>query len=192
MESHEIIKKRSSPGILIFDLQSKLQYINEEALTIVSSIQKISKPIITSEELHIPKQIYNCCYRLKESIKLDNGITNITNDHNRINDILRSNTGNYAIRAFLIEGKRKEYSHILVLLEKTIETHSINFLMAKTEFQLTDRELEVLVLLCEGFSNKEISKKLSISVHTVKDHMKHIMEKTHTTSRGEIVAMLRQ
>ena len=64
--------------------------------------------------------------------------------------------------------------------------------MAKTEFQLTDRELEVLVLLCEGFSNKIISKKLSISVHTVKDHIKHIMEKTHTTSRGEIVAILRQ
>jgi DNA-binding CsgD family transcriptional regulator len=192
MESHEIIKQRSSPGILIFDLRSKLQYINEEALTIVSSTQKISKPIITSEELHIPKEIYNCCYRLKESIELDNGIPSITNDHNHINDIMRSNTGNYAIRAFLIEGKRKEYSHILVLLEKTIETHSINFSMAKTEFQLTDRELEVLVLLCEGFSNKEISKKLSITVHTVKDHMKHIMEKTHTTSRGEIVAILRQ
>ena len=192
MESHEIIKKRSSPGILIFDLQSKLQYINEEALTIVSSIQKISKPIITSEDIHIPKEIYNCCDQLKKSIKLDNGIINITNNKNHINDILRSNTGNYAIRAFLIERKRKEYSHILVLLEKTIEAHSINFLMAKTEFQLTDRELEVLELLCEGFANKEISKKLSISVFTVKDHMKHIMEKTHTTSRGELVAIIRQ
>ena len=161
MESHEIIKKRSSPGILIFDLQSKLQYINEEALTIVSSTQKLSKPII-SEELYIPKEIYNCCDQLKEHIKLDNGIINITNNHNHINDILRSNTGNYAIRAFLIERKRKEYSHtkeyshILVLLEKTIETHSINFLMAKTKFQWTDRELEVLELLCEGFSNKEM------------------------------------
>jgi len=191
MKSSEIIKKRSSPGILIFDLQSKLQYINEEALTIVSSTQKILKPTI-SKGPYIPKEIYNCCDQLKERIKLDNGIINITNDHNHINDILRSNTGNYAIRAFLIERKRKEYSHILVLLEKTIEAHSINFLMAKTEFQLTDRELEVLELLCEGFANKEISKKLSISVFTVKDHMKHIMEKTHTTSRGELVAILRQ
>ncbi len=196
MESNEIIKKRSSPGILIFDLQSKLQYINEEALTIVSFTQKILKPTI-SKGPYIPKEIYNCCDQLKERIKLDNGIINITNNHNHINDILRSNTGNYAIRAFLIERKRKEhshtkeYSHILVLLEKTIETHSINFLMAKTKFQLTDRELEVLELLCAGFSNKEISKKLSISVYTVKDHMKHILEKTHTTSRGELVAILK-
>ena len=191
MKSSEIIKKRASPGILIFDLQSKLQYINEEALTIVSSTQKILKPTI-SKGPYIPKEIYNCCDQLKERIKLDNGIINITNNKNHINDILRSNTGNYAIRAFLIERKRKEYSHILVLLEKTIEAHSINFLMAKTEFQLTDRELEVLELLCEGFANKEISKKLSISVFTVKDHMKHIMEKTHTTSRGELVAIIRQ
>ena len=191
MESHEIIKKRSSPGILIFDLQSKLQYINEEALTIVSSTQKILKPTI-SEDPCIPKEIYNCCDQLKERIKLDNGIINTTINNKHINDILRSNTGNYAIRAFLIKRKKKEYSHILVLLEKTIETHSINFLMAKTKFQLTDRELEVLELLCEGFANKEISKKLSISVFTVKDHMKHIMEKTHTTSRGELVAIIRQ
>ena len=63
--------------------------------------------------------------------------------------------------------------------------------MVKTKFQLTDRELEVLELLCEGFSNKEISKKLSISVYTVKDHIKHIMEKTLTTSRGELVAILK-
>ena len=191
MESGEIIKKRSSPGILIFDLQGKLQYINEEALTIVSSTQKILKPTI-SKGPYIPKEIYNCCDQLKERIKLDNGIINITNNHNHINDILRSNTGNYAIRAFLIERKRKEYSHILVLLEKTISIHNINFLTVKTKFQLTDRELEVLELICEGFSNKEISKKLSISVYTVKDHMKHILEKTHTTSRGELVAIIRQ
>lgn len=191
MESREIIKKRSSPGILIFDLQSKLQYINEEALMIVSSTQKSSKPII-SEGPYIPKEIYNCCDQLKERIKLDNGINNNTNNHNHINDIMRSNTGNYAIRAFLIERKMKEYAHILVLLEKTISIHNINFLMVKTKFQLTDRELEVLELLCEGFSNKEISKKLSISVYTVKDHIKHIMEKTLTTSRGELVAILRQ
>jgi len=191
MKSSEIIKKRSSPGILIFDLQSKLQYINEEALTIVSSTQKILKPTI-SKGPYIPKEIYNCCDQLKERIKLDNGIINITNNHNHINDILRSNTGNYAIRAFLIKRKRKEYSHILVLLEKTISIHNINFLMVKTKFQLTDRKLEVLELVCEGFSNKEISKKLSISVYTVKDHIKHIMEKTLTTSRGELVAILRQ
>ena len=191
MKSSEIIKKRSSPGILIFDLQSKLQYINEEALTIVSSTQKILKPTI-SKGPYIPKEIYNCCDQLKERIKLDNGIINITNNHNHINDILRSNTGNYAIRAFLIKRKKKEYSHILVLLEKTISIHNINFLMVKTKFQLTDRKLEVLELVCEGFSNKEISKKLSISVYTVKDHIKHIMEKTLTTSRGELVAILRQ
>ena len=191
MKSSEIIKKRSSPGILIFDLQSKLQYINEEALTIVSSTQKILKPTI-SKGPYIPKEIYNCCDQLKERIKLDNGVNNNTNNHNHINDILRSDTGNYAIRAFLIKRKKKEYSHILVLLEKTISIHNINFLMVKTKFQLTDRELEVLEFLCEGFSNKEISKKLSISVYTVKDHIKHIMEKTLTTSRGELVAILRQ
>lgn len=193
MESREIIKKRSSPGILIFDLQSQLKYINEEALTIVSSThtQKILKLTI-SEGPYIPKEIYNCCDQLKERIKSDNGVNNNTNNQNHINDIMRSNTGNYAIRAFLIESKMKESAHILVLLEKMVSIHNINFLMVKTKFQLTDRETEVLELLCEGFSNKEMSKKLSISIYTVKDHIKHILQKTLTTSRGELVAILRQ
>jgi len=42
---------------------------------------------------------------------------------------------------------------------------------------LTDREREVLQLLAEGKSNKEISGKLFISVKTVESHRKNIMEK---------------
>ncbi len=43
---------------------------------------------------------------------------------------------------------------------------------------LSEREIDVLVLLIDGFSNKEIADKLCISVHTVVSHRKHISEKT--------------
>jgi len=53
---------------------------------------------------------------------------------------------------------------------------------------LTAREEETLVLLSKGYSNKEIAEKLSLSVETVRSHLKHIYEKMHVRSRAEAVA----
>ena len=43
--------------------------------------------------------------------------------------------------------------------------------------QLTDREMEVLDLVCHGFTNPEIGEKLFISARTVEGHRKNVMEK---------------
>jgi DNA-binding NarL/FixJ family response regulator len=43
---------------------------------------------------------------------------------------------------------------------------------------LSDREIEVLRLLTQGLSNKEIADKLFISFHTVVSHRKNIVQKT--------------
>jgi two-component system NarL family response regulator len=54
---------------------------------------------------------------------------------------------------------------------------------------LTARELEVLLLLAAGSSNKEISSKLFISETTVKSHMRGIFTKLNALSRTEAVAI---
>jgi DNA-binding CsgD family transcriptional regulator len=43
---------------------------------------------------------------------------------------------------------------------------------------LSDREIEVLVQMVKGLSNKEIADKLNISIHTVISHRKNITDKT--------------
>lgn len=53
---------------------------------------------------------------------------------------------------------------------------------------LTDRELEVLPLIAEGLSNKEIAASLHISQNTVKTHVRHILEKLGLRSRSEAAA----
>ncbi|MCC6371326.1 MAG: PAS domain-containing protein [Bacteroidia bacterium] len=47
----------------------------------------------------------------------------------------------------------------------------------KAELELTKRELEILKLVKEGYLSKEISNKLSISVHTVNTHRQKFLEK---------------
>ena len=57
---------------------------------------------------------------------------------------------------------------------------------------LTARELEVLSLLDEGLSNKQIARRLCIELATVKNHVHHILEKLQVGRRGEATAYLRQ
>jgi DNA-binding NarL/FixJ family response regulator len=52
---------------------------------------------------------------------------------------------------------------------------------------LTGRESEILALLSEGLSNKEIADRVSISYDTVRAHLRHIYEKLHVRGRTEAV-----
>lgn len=52
---------------------------------------------------------------------------------------------------------------------------------------LTEREAEILSRLAKGYSNKEIADLLSISLETVRTHLRHIYEKLHVHSRTEAV-----
>jgi DNA-binding NarL/FixJ family response regulator len=59
--------------------------------------------------------------------------------------------------------------------------------LRKMREQLTTREVEVLGQLAKGLANKEIADTLSISEHTVKDHLKNILGKLHAADRTEAV-----
>jgi two-component system nitrate/nitrite response regulator NarL len=56
---------------------------------------------------------------------------------------------------------------------------------------LTPRELEIVALIDEGLSNKQIACMLSIETATVKNHIHNILEKLHVTRRGEAAAAVR-
>jgi DNA-binding NarL/FixJ family response regulator len=57
---------------------------------------------------------------------------------------------------------------------------------------LTDREEQVLKLIAEGLTNRQISCRLSISESTVENHIHHIYEKLGFTNRAQAVAYIFQ
>jgi NarL family two-component system response regulator LiaR len=57
------------------------------------------------------------------------------------------------------------------------------------DYQLTEREKEILVLMVEGLGNNEISQRLVVSPSTTKFHVSNILSKLGVTSRTEAVAM---
>ena len=58
---------------------------------------------------------------------------------------------------------------------------------APSEAGLTVREAEILALLSEGLSNKEIAARVQVSYDTVRAHLRHIYEKLHVRGRTEAV-----
>ena len=52
---------------------------------------------------------------------------------------------------------------------------------------LSDREREVLQLIAEGKSNKEVAQALTVAVSTVESHRKRLMEKLHLHNTAEMV-----
>jgi two-component system, NarL family, nitrate/nitrite response regulator NarL len=62
---------------------------------------------------------------------------------------------------------------------------------ARPRATLTGRELEIVALIDEGLSNKEIAGRLLIEVATVKNHVHNILEKLQVRARAEAAAELR-
>lgn len=55
------------------------------------------------------------------------------------------------------------------------------------KLQITDRELEVLNLICQGMTNNEISEKLFLSSKTVETHKTRLLKKTSTKNGASLI-----
>jgi len=56
------------------------------------------------------------------------------------------------------------------------------------DYNLSDREKQVLQLLVDGYSYKMIAAEMFIAIDTVRSHIKKIYEKLHVNSKSEAVA----
>jgi signal transduction histidine kinase/DNA-binding CsgD family transcriptional regulator len=63
------------------------------------------------------------------------------------------------------------------------------FPLASSVHLLTSREHEVLRLMVEGLTNRDIAQKLSVSLETVKSHVHHIMQKMQVKDRTQAAVL---
>ncbi|WP_235929911.1 LuxR C-terminal-related transcriptional regulator [Chengkuizengella marina] len=125
--------------------------------------------------------------------------------------LLEAKSGRF-VRVFLDEGKHMERlllkAYANRVMPEYIEFLLKAFKLEKQKFNceeqtnmihsqllfetLSQRELEVLKLIGQGFSNKDISKRLFIALDTVKGHNRRIFDKLQVGRRTEAVAKARE
>lgn len=116
------------------------------------------------------------------------------NDENSVQEMLQAGAIGYLLKDIsgdeLAEAIRRAHKG-----ETTLAPAAAQMLIQATVrppplgHDLTEREREVLTLMIEGLSNREIGERLVISSSTVKNHVSSILGKLQTTSRTHAVAL---
>jgi len=187
----ELIRKREAPGILVLDHKGRLLYCNGKALEMIPGLMETDGK--GKARGSVPAEIVHLCAEA-ELLPAGEKAVLTQGEKSRCLLMLGQAARLFAVRAFAaggVAGRKKETGCVMVLLEGVVEKHAYDFVKIKKKYQLSNRELDIIVNLCQGFSNREIAGNLYISEHTVKDHLKNIMAKMQVDSRNEILVELR-
>lgn len=113
---------------------------------------------------------------------------------NYFNDMM-----NAGASAFLLKNAtEKEIENAIIEVTKGNNYFSREFLYLSKQFnrnhskrntslQLSERETEVLNLICQGLSNQEISEEIGKSIHTVDTHRRNLLTKTGAKNTASLV-----
>ena len=73
------------------------------------------------------------------------------------------------------------------LLQNLVNSLKSSAKSKETHNELSEREMEILILICQGLSNQEIGDKLFISKRTVDKHRANILEKSDSKNTAQLV-----
>ena len=155
------------------------------------------KPDVVLMDIHLPGETgIACTAQLKEKLPgVQVIIVTVYRNHELIFQALQAGACGYLLKRSSPEELLKAISEvrsggapmtgeIARMLVEAFQKKPENPAMGD---ELTQREDEILILLAEGMSNKEIADKVKISYDTVRAHLRHIYEKLHVRGRTEAV-----
>jgi len=153
------------------------------------------KPDVALMDIHLPDESgITCTARLTEKMPgLQVIMVTVYKDIDLIFQALKAGACGYILKRFRPEeiiqaiaevraGGAPMTSEIARMLVRSFRAPSV-----EPEAGLTSREAELLDLLTEGLSNKEIAQKMSITAGTVRNHLANIFQKLHVRCRTEAV-----
>jgi len=153
------------------------------------------RPDVVLMDLHLPNLSgIECTARLKELLPdVQVIIVTVYDDTETVFKALRSGACGYLLKrsaperilAAIREVREGGAPMTSEIARKVVEAFQQAPPPGPADLNLTRREHEILDLLAQGFANKEIATRLSLSVETVRWHLKQIYEKLHVRSRTE-------
>ena len=93
-------------------------------------------------------------------------------------------------KEFRVIAERHEYHGWIVLLMEEPPRSPCDYTLM-TQFDLTDRQVQVARLLADRYSDREIAEELGITLSTASSHTENVMRKLDVSRRKDIAALLR-
>jgi DNA-binding CsgD family transcriptional regulator len=72
-------------------------------------------------------------------------------------------------------------------IQKVLLLYKRNYFPNDKMYRLSKREIEILQLIGKGLSSKQIAGHLALSIHTINNHRKNMLAKTHTANSSDLV-----
>lgn len=181
-----LLDKRVGPGILVLASPARVQYMNRTAWEMIQELLLWEGEAGEIEGGKarglLPASLRKACeeifYRLAEQPCAKDL------EEFEAKRLVKIEHRPLLIRAFAVtEELSSSGSRAIVLLERVGSRAGLATTTGSKDFSLTTREQAVVRCLAKGWTNKEIAGALQLALPTVKEHIRHIMEKTHTTTR---------
>ena len=184
-----IVDKRAGPGILMLTASLQMVYRDRRAWDLSGRINALQNSTGGNSVLAPP--IAELCADVIAALKVRTNpkdweqfqIRRVIGDPRR--PILLTGLG-------IPDPNGIQHSRILIIFSELGRRQEAAIEQAQDAFHLTGRELAVVKNLLKGWTNKEIAHDLAVSEQTVKEHIKHIMAKTKTTTRTGILVQVMQ
>jgi DNA-binding CsgD family transcriptional regulator len=170
----------TDPGVILLDAHGHPLYANDRARAHLE-VTTPDPAVSTALGLAVPAWMHSAAIRARAgALRGESPVARVC---------VRTRHGRWLIcQASHLRGSRAGDAPTAVVLDVARPSDTASLLAAA--YRLSERELEVTEAIAGGLSTSAIAARLSISRHTVRDHVKAIFEKTGTTSRGELVARL--
>ena len=159
------------------------------------------EPEVVLMDIKLPKMSgVECVAKLKELLPATQVImVTVYEDPDTIFRALRAGACGYLLKTApaetilgaVREVKRGGVPMSVEIARKVIAYFQGEAAASKETEKLSNREREVLDLVAQGFSNKEIAEQLGISVDGIIFHLKNIYQKLHVHSRTQAIRKLR-
>lgn len=197
----KIAEKRAVPGVISLTGAKSLLYMNAEAEGICQQFgvdqgrvpNGVTGPVNGSDNGLIghevlPQEVFDLCEALEQEALSLKSVK--SGDEIQLRRVIGEYEHPILLRGFLIPGHQEHEPRFLILLERLGRRPQAPSNEAQKYFNLTDRELEIIMNVAEGKTNREIANLLAISEHTVKEHIKHVLKKTGSSTRTGILAQI--
>jgi DNA-binding CsgD family transcriptional regulator len=185
-QSEGLDGQRSGPGILVFTSTLQLLQMNTRALELSRRINLAQSGSLAGGVL--PAAVTELCGEIRKM--LESWIEPKDWEQVEVKRLAGDVERPVLLRGFGLPDWGGQQPRILVIMEERHHQDRATSGLVMQRFQLTPREQSVIEHLVKGWTNKQIAQALGITEQTVKEHFKHILEKTKTTTRTGLLVKL--